>query len=92
MRRDGEFFGETEELVLVYVAAKLKESLRLEGVLDAAGLDYLVEPDTYRGGIIFVTERIGAFFYVREENAEQAREALRTAGYRPYLPGDLPGR
>jgi hypothetical protein len=40
-------------LALVYVAKRLKEALRLEELLTAAGLEYLVEPDKYRGGIIF---------------------------------------
>ena len=61
MRREPDFFDE-QDLDLVYVAKKLKEALRLEEVLTAAGFDYLVEPDRYSGGIIFRTERVGAFF------------------------------
>ena len=56
-------FGD-QELVLVYVAKRLKEALRIEELLTAAGIDYVVEPDKYRGGLIFVSERIGAFVYV----------------------------
>lgn len=84
MRREPEFFGEEEELDLIYVAKKLSEALALEEKLDAAGLDYLVEPDTYRGGLIFQRERVGAFFYSRGETVEQARAAMRAAGYTPY--------
>ena len=50
-----------------------KEALRLEQILTDAGLDYLVEPDTYRGGVIFQSERVGAFFYIQPMDAEAAR-------------------
>jgi hypothetical protein len=83
MRQPPEFFGE-QELDLLYVAKKLDDALRLEGVLDQVGLDYLVEPDKYKGGVIFQSERIGAFFYVAPEHSESARAALVKAGYKPY--------
>jgi hypothetical protein len=83
MRQPPEFFDE-EELDLLYVAKKLKEALRLEEVLDQAGLDYLVEPDKYKGGIIFPSERIGAFFYVAPGHSESARATLAGAGYKAY--------
>jgi hypothetical protein len=83
MRQPPEHFGE-QELDLIYVAKKLDEALRLEGVLDAAGLDYLVEPDKYKGGVIFPSERIGAFFYVAPPDISSARAALASAGYRAY--------
>jgi hypothetical protein len=73
-----------QETVLIYIAKRLKEALALEEILTAAGLEYDVEPDTYRGGLIFVTERIGAFFYVLPEDAERARELLRTNRYKPH--------
>jgi len=84
MQRDAEFFGDNVELSLLYIAKKLKEALALEDVLTKAGMDYLVEPDTYRGGIIFASERIGAFFYVAPGHLEQAREILRTNQYKPF--------
>ena len=83
MRQEQEFFGEAE-LSLLYIAKKLKEALSLEETLTGAGIDYLVEPDTYRGGIIFASERVGAFFYVAPEQLEAARELLRTHRYKPY--------
>ena len=89
MRREPEYFGH-QELALVYVAKKLREALRLEKSLTDAGLDYLVEPDTYRGGVIFQAERIGAFFYVAPENDSAAREAMRRAGFVPYDLGPRP--
>ena len=86
MQQDAEFFT-SSELTLIYIAKRLKEALDLEEKLTAAGFDYLVEPDTYKGGIIFASERIGAFFYVRPEEADQAREVLRVNRYKPYEPG-----
>lgn len=83
MRQPSEFFVEPE-LELIYVAKKLDEALRLEALLDQAGLDYLVEPDKYKGGVIFQTERIGAFFYVAPEHSKSARGTLAGGGYKAY--------
>ena len=83
MRQEADFFGEAE-LSLLYIAKKLKEALSLEETLTGAGVDYLVEPDTYRGGIIFASERVGAFFYVPPEHLESAREILRANRLKPY--------
>jgi hypothetical protein len=88
VRQEPDFFKgqalEDQELALVYVAKKLKEAQRLEEVLSGAGFDYLVEPDTYRGGVLFVSERVGAFFYVAPADDPAAREAMRRAGFEPY--------
>jgi hypothetical protein len=86
MRREAEFFGDVD-LSLLYVAKKLKEALALEEVLTSAKVEYLVEPDTYRGGMIFVSERIGAFFYVPPESLETAQDLLRANKYKPYERG-----
>ena len=83
MRQNPEFFGDVE-LCLLYIAKKLKDALAVEDVLTRAGIDYLVETDTYQGGIIFVSERVGAFFYVAPDNVETARETVASTGYRPY--------
>ena len=83
MRREPDFFGEAE-LSLLYIAKKLKESLALEDLLTGYSIEYLVEPDTYKGGLIFASERVGAFFYVAPESLEQAREVLVKNGYAPY--------
>ena len=87
VRQDPDFFGD-EELLLVYIARKLREAKALEQVLTEGGIDYAVEADRYRGGFVFQSERVGAFFYVREEVHEQARELMRTKGYKPYTPGE----
>jgi hypothetical protein len=86
MRQAPEFFAD-EDLDLIYIAKKLKEALALEKLLGDAGLDYLVEPDKYRGGIIFQSERVGAFLYVAPKDAEAARQLLTESGYKPYGAG-----
>ncbi len=85
MLREPEFFGD-EELHLIYIARKLQEAQALEEFLTNRSLDYLVEPDTYSGGVVFRTSRVGAFFYVKGEDLERARAALEQNDYRPYIP------
>lgn len=85
MRQTAEFF-ENREPVLVYIAKKLKDALNLEGIFTAAGVDYGVETDEYRGGVIFRGNRVGAFFYVDQPGAEAAREVMRSNGYAPAEP------
>ena len=83
MKRDASFFEE-KEAVLIYIAKRLREALRLEDILAAAGVDFGVEADEYRGGIIFRGVRAGAFFYVLPESVPIAHEILRRNGYKPY--------
>jgi hypothetical protein len=84
MQRAPEHFGD-QELTLIYIAKRLTEALRLESVLTEAGLDYLVEPDKYSGGIIFQSERVGAFFYVAPGDESMAKGTLNRNGFRPYI-------
>jgi vacuolar-type H+-ATPase subunit E/Vma4 len=70
-----------EEFVLVYIAKRLKEALAIEKLFTDSGLDYVVEPDTYSGGVIFRTERTGAFFYVTPENQTIATDILKRNNY-----------
>ncbi|MCE5309959.1 MAG: hypothetical protein LLG20_20185 [Acidobacteriales bacterium] len=81
MRQDAAFFDDREP-VLVYIAKRLKEALKLEDAFTKAGIDYAVEADLYTGGIIFRSQRTGAFFYVAEESAEAARNIMRENGYK----------
>jgi hypothetical protein len=83
LRQEPEFFGEAE-LDLVYIAKKLREALPLEEALAAAGIDYAIELDTYRGGLIFQSERTGVFFYVLPAAVEQAKSIIRTLGLKPH--------
>lgn len=81
MRREPDFFEE-RELELIYIARRLKEALRLESALTESAVDYAVEPDVYSGGVIFRSQRVGAFFYVLPEAAEQARQVMQQHGFR----------
>lgn len=85
MRQEAAFF-EGKEPALVYIAKRLKDALKLEGILAAAGVDYGVEADEYRGGVVFKSVRVGAFFYVLPEVVPVAQEILRQHGYQPYVP------
>jgi hypothetical protein len=63
---------------------KLKESLKVEKILDEGGIDYAVEPDYYQGGLLFRTTKIGAYFYVLPEDEERARSLLLENGQQPF--------
>ena len=86
MQRDVEFFGE-QELELVYIAKRLKDALALEKALTEDGVDYMVETETYMGGLLFRRELTGAFFYVAPGAAETVRSAMVNRGYKPYVAG-----
>lgn len=83
MRQDPDFF-EDRELSLIYIARRLREALRLESALTEAGVDYAVEADNYVGGLIFRSERVGAFFYVAPESITQVREVMRRHSFRMH--------
>jgi hypothetical protein len=85
MRQEASFF-EGKDPVLVYIGKRLNEALRLETIFSAAGVDYGVEADEYRGGFIFQRVRTGAFFYVLPDAAEMARRVMRENGYKPAEP------
>jgi hypothetical protein len=85
MRREPEFFGD-QDLSLVYIAKRLRDALGLETLLTTAGVDYLVEADHYQGGVVFRSQRVGAFFYVPPATLEATRQVLRDHGYRLLEP------
>jgi len=83
MRREAEFFGD-EELVLLYVATRLKRALVVEEILDAAAIDYAVVLETFTSGILFRSNRVGAFFYVPAGSKDTARTLMLQRGFKPY--------
>jgi hypothetical protein len=83
MKQEASFF-EGHEAALIYIAKRLKDALRLESIFDAAGLDYGVEADEYRSGVVFRSARAGAFFYVLPPAVETAHEVLVKNGFKPY--------
>lgn len=84
MRRDDEEFS-SKDLELLYIAKKLREAKALESSLAESGFDFLIETDTYSGGVIFRSQRVGAFFYVLPEDTERAQDFLRQQGYKPHV-------
>jgi hypothetical protein len=84
VKRDALYFDD-QEAVLIYIAKKLKDSLRLEEILTAAHVDYGVEADEYRGGVIFRSVRAGAFFYVLPTAVDAAHDIMRQNGYQPFI-------
>ena len=90
MRRDPEYFGD-EELDLVYIAKRLRDAKAIEERFTSAGVDYLVEPDEYRGGFLFQTVRTGAFFYVLGTVGDATRVVLTEMGFKPQPLESEPG-
>jgi hypothetical protein len=84
VKQDASFF-EGKEAVLIYIARKLREALELEGILADAEIDFGVEADEYRGGVVFRSVRTGAFFYVLPEAVGAAHEVLRKRGLKPHV-------
>ena len=84
MKQDATFF-ENKEPILIYIAKRLNDALRLESVLTEAGVDYGVEADEFRGGVIFRSVRAGAFFYVLPDTVGAAHEIMRRHGYKPHV-------
>jgi hypothetical protein len=82
MKQEPAFF-EGQEPVLIYIAKRLRDALRLESIFTAGGVDYGVETDEYRGGVIFRAVRVGAFFYVLPNAVSAAREVMARNGYKP---------
>jgi len=67
----------------IYVAKRLADAERLEAVFTKAGIEYEVEPETYQGGVIFRSTRVGAFFYVEPESRERAAAVMAENGFIP---------
>lgn len=91
MKQEASFF-EGKEPILIFIAKKLREALRLESVFTEAGLDYGVEADEYRGGVVFRSLRAGAFFYVLPNAVNAAHHVMLRHGFKPYVesPAGLP--
>ena len=84
VRQEPSYF-EGKDPILVYIAKRLKDAIRLEGLFTEAGVDFGVEADEYRAGVVFRTVRAGAFFYVLPETVEVAHSVMRRNGYTPYV-------
>ncbi len=72
------------ELPLLYLSKRLREALKIEALLTAQNIDYLVEAGPYTGGFLFRRQLTGAYFYVAEVDLTRARQILSASGYTPY--------
>ncbi len=86
MRREPDFFGD-QELVLIYMARRLRDALAVESIFDACGLDYLLETGPYQSGLLFRTTKVGAYFYTTPQEEVHARAVLLERGYKVYDAG-----
>jgi len=84
VKQEPQFF-EGQAPVLVYIAKRLKDALRLEQLLADAGVDFGVEADEYRAGVVLRTVRAGAFFYVLPDSVDRAVDVIHLAGLTPYV-------
>ncbi len=85
MKQEAPYF-EGRDAQLIYVAKRLSDATELEALLTRENVDYGVEADTYTGGLLFRTQRVGAFFYVLPEAAQAARDLLKANGWKPAPP------
>lgn len=83
MRRPAEFFDDVE-VALVHIASTLRGALKLEKLLTESGIPYAVETDSYVGGLLFRTPRVGAFFYVSEGDADRTRALLASRRFKVH--------
>jgi hypothetical protein len=81
MRREAEFFGE-QELVLIYMARRLKRALAAEKLFNECGVDYLLETGPYLSGLLFRTTKVGVLFYTATADEDRARALLRERGFK----------
>ncbi len=72
-----------DDFQLVHISVQLAEAKRVERLLCAENIRYVVNPEKYRATFLFVfsTERVGAFFYVRTEEVDRCRALLSSQGF-----------
>ena len=81
MRRESEFF-EDQELILVYMARRLKHALAIEKILNESDVDYFLETGPYQSGLLFRTTKVGVYFYTTSEQEDRARALLSVHRYK----------
>jgi 2-methylcitrate dehydratase PrpD len=81
-RQPMHLFGEGTEVVRVYLAATLEEAQQAERALDAAGVTYAVEAETFVARTILGSgaPRQGAGVWLLEADLDAACAALTRAG------------
>jgi hypothetical protein len=77
-----ESFEEGAEIVRVYLAGAVAEAQAVEQALDAAGVDYGVEVETYpAAGLLGSAGRTGVGIWVLEAELDRSADALERAGH-----------
>jgi hypothetical protein len=84
-----DFMG--KEVVRIYTAARVSESVRVEQLLTEHGIDYAIDFEPYRVMVlgIWPSERMGLGFYVLSGQADHCRRLLLDAGLRAGIEADL---
>ena len=71
-----------KEVVMVYIAGRLKEGRRVEQVLTENAVDYAVDAERFESRLLGIlpVEYEGVGFYVAAAQADFCRDVLRRAG------------
>lgn len=64
----------------IYLAASVRIARTVEAVLDASGIDYVVQVEELGRSTLFGTRRLGAGFYVTAAHAAHCRSLLAEVG------------
>lgn len=77
-----ESFAEGTEIVRVYLAGALSEARAVEAVLEATGVEFAVEVESFPSrSFLTSAARSGAGFWVRAPEVDRAADALASAGH-----------
>jgi len=82
MKHRLEEFGD-QEMELVFIATKLKHAQDVEQLFDSQELEYGLEVDSFRGGLLGLSNRTGVFFYALSGQAHFCRTLLQQNGFKP---------
>lgn len=74
----------------IYLASSLRAARKVEAVLDARGVHYVVQVEELGRSTLFGTMRHAAAFYVSTAQAPYCREALAEAGLTHGIVDDGP--
>ncbi len=71
-----------KDVVMIYVAGRLKEGKQVEHVLSANAIDYAVDSEPFQSRVLGIlpVEYEGVGFYVVSSQADFCRRLLREAG------------
>ena len=76
-RIDAEELAEPEQ---IYLASSIRAARKVEAMLDARGIDYVIQVEDLGRSTLFGTRRHAAGFYVTAAEAAQCRSLLADGG------------